>query len=260
MKTKKALFMTISLFFLLALLSAPVHAGWVEKDRQAGTMYISGALIKVVPQRSNGMWSVMDLNSGLITMINRPGRTYAVIDPKTFCSEMKSMMTGMMQGMPPEQRAMMEQMMGGQGAGHTPSVRVRRVGSGGKVAGHDTIKYSVTVDGRPYRDIWLAPGAPIMNDMRRYLKKSSEMNASMAACSNMGPGMAGGGPAPEASKEYQAIAEKGWTMKELDRKTGKVDKEVTSLEKKSLPASTFRVPIGYRKVNMREMMMGRGPR
>ena len=259
MRYGKILYAFVAAIFMLGAVTAPALAGWVEEDRETGTVYISGPLIKSVPPRSGGMWSVMDLEKGTITMVNTQGRTYTVIYPEKFCAEMKSMMGGMMQGLPPEQRAMMEQMMNAPGAAPAPKVNVQRKGPGGKVAGYHTIKYSVRVNGRPYKDIWLAPGAPIMNDMRQYIKKSTEMSAQMEACTKMAPGM-GGGPAPEASPEYLSLASKGWPMKETDKRSGKVEKEVIKLERSSIAASTFRVPAGFRKVSMREMMMGRGPR
>ncbi len=259
MRYGKALIAFMAAVFLLALTTASAEAGWIEKDQYTGTVYISGPLIKSVPPRSGGMWSVMDLQRGTITMINTPAKTYTVIYPERFCSEMKSMMKGMMGSMPPEQRAMMEQMMNMPGAEKAPTVRVRRVGPGGKVAGYPTTKYSVTVDGRPYREIWLAPKAPIMKAMKSYIKKSTEMSAKMESCMKMTPGM-GAGPAPEASPEYLSLAPKGWPMKEIDKRTGKVDKEVISLEQESIPAATFKVPAGFRQVSLREMMMGRGPR
>jgi hypothetical protein len=259
MRYRKFVFVFVMAAFLLSAASAPAFAGWIEEDRETGTVYISGPLIKSVPPRSGGMWSVMDLKKGTITMVNTQGRSYTVIYPARFCAEMKSMMGNMMQGMPPEQRAMMEQMMNAPGGAQAPKVSVQRKGPGGKVAGYHTVKYSVTVNGRPYKDIWLAPGAPIMNDMRQYTKKSTEMSAQMEACTKMAPGMALG-PAPEASPEYLSLAPKGWPMKEVDKRTSKVDKEVIRLERSDIPSSTFSVPAGYRKVSMREMMMGGGPR
>ncbi len=241
--------------FLLTAFIVPSHAGWLEVDKSSDTMYISGALIKVVPGDNSGVWTIMDMDKGIVTMVDKRKRSYTIIDPEKFCSDVTDMMGNMMAGMTPEQRAMMKQMMGNSGPKRSPVVRVRRVGSGGRVAGYNTDKFSVTVDGMPYKDVWLATNAPIMGEMRRFIKKSSEMSAKMESCTKMAPGM-NRGPSPEVSKEYAALAEKGWPMKEVNKRTGKVGKEVTRLERKTFLPSTFRVPVGYKKVEMRKLMGG----
>jgi len=255
MKYRGALLSILTTIILLTAFALPVRAGWLEEDRDSGTMSISGALIKVVPADNSGIWTIMDMNKGIVTMVDEGKRTYTLIDPEKFCANVTTMMGNMMEGMTPEQRAMMQQMMGGSAPKHRPIVKVMRMGSGGKVAGYTTTKYNVIVDGRPYKDVWLATNAPIMNEMKNFIKKSSEMSARMDSCSKMAPGM-NHGPAPEISREYEALAEKGWTMKELNRRTHKVTKEVRRLERKTFPASTFRVPVGYKRVEMRQLMGG----
>jgi len=239
---------------LLTALTLPSYAGWVEVDKTSGTMYISGGMIKVVPEGKDNVWTVMDLNKGLVSIINPKARSYTVFAPDKFCSDVKSMMGNMMKGMTPEQRAMMEQMMGRSAQKKAPpKVKVVKMGPGGKIKGYNTVKYGVTVNGTPYKNVWLATNAPIMKDVRKYVKKATEMSAKMESCSQVGPGS---GPAPEMSDEYTALAEKGWPMKELNLRTRKMEKEVISLNKKNIPASAFRVPTGYKKVEMREMMSG----
>jgi hypothetical protein len=93
-----------------------------------------------------------------------------------------------------------------------------------------------------------------MNDVRSFIEKAEDFSTKMESCTRMGSGPQG--PDPEDAKEYKDLAEKGWTMKELNRESGEVETEVIRLEKKSIPASEFRVPSGYRKVEMKEMMGG----
>ena len=251
---RKRIIKSLAVTAILIGLGLPAYAGWVEVDKHSGTTYISGGLIKNVPEDGNEMWTIMDVNKGIITMVNPGERSYTVVEPEKFCAQMSSMMGDMMEGIPPEQRAMMEQMMGRGGPKRTPKVAVAKKGNGGRIAGLSTVKYSVTVDGRPYKDIWLATSAPIMNDVRSFIEKAEDFSTKMESCTRMGSGPQG--PDPEAAKEYKDLAEKGWTMKELNRESGEVETEVIRLEKKSIPASEFRVPSGYRKVEMKEMMGG----
>jgi len=256
MRYRGALLSILATIILLTAFTLPARAGWLEVARDSGTMSISGPLIKVVPGDNSGIWTIMDMNKGIVTMVDEGKRTYTLIDPEKFCATVTTMMGDMMAGMTPQQRAMMKQMMGGGAAPkHTPVVKVMNMGSGGKVAGYNTTKYNVIVDGRPYKDVWLATNAPIMHDMKNFIDKSSKMSAKMENCSKMAPGM-NRGPSPEVGKEYAKLDKKGWPMKELDRRTHKVTKEVQRLERKTFPASTFRVPAGYKKVEMRKLMGG----
>jgi len=255
MRYRGLLLSILTTLLLLTAFTLPSYAGWVEVDRSSGTMYISGAMIKIVPEGKDNVWTVMDLNKGIVSIINPRAKSYTVFAPDKFCSEIKSMMGNMMKEMDPEQRALMEQMLGRSAQKKAPpKVKVVKMGPGGKIKGYNTVKYGVTVNGTPYKNVWLATNAPIMNDVRKYIKKATVMSAKMESCSQVGPGVSG--PAPEMSKEYTALADKGWPMKELNLRTREVEKEVLSLEKKNIPASAFRVPAGYKKVEMREMMGG----
>ena len=248
---------------LITALALPAYAGWVEVDIYGDTTYISDGRIKHVPEEVGAMWTIFDANKGTITMVNPAKRSYTVIATAKYCDEMSSMMEGLMEeqmkGMPPEQRAMMEQMTGRNRASKAPKVSVASKGSGGKIAGYDTVKYSVTVDGKPYKDVWVASNASIMKDMRKFMKKVIKMGSEMGDCMQ---GPLGMGSNPENSKEYLSLMEKGWPMREV-RKDGigvqdgiGVETEVKSLVEKSIPASEFRVPSGYKKVEMRQVMEG----
>ena len=242
---------------LITALALPAYAGWVEVDIHGNTTYISDGRIKNVPEEAGAMWTIFDANKGTITMVNPAKRSYTVIATAKYCDEMSSIIGGLMEehmkGMTPEQRAMMEQMTGRNRATKAPKVSVARKGSGGKIAGYDTVKYSVTVDGKPYKDVGVATDASIMKDMRKFMQKAIKMGAEMDDCMQ---GPLGMGSNPENSKEYLSLMEKGWTMREARKDGIGVETEVKSLVKKSIPASEFRVPSGYSKVDMRQAMEG----
>lgn len=246
---RRRILRSLAVTAILVGLALPVSAGWVEVDSHSGTTYISDGKVKNVDE-AGGMWSVFDAKKGTLIMVDPKKRTYTEVDPVKFCKQISSAMDAMMEGIPPEQRAMMEQMMGKGGAKRAPKVSVTKKGSGGKIAGYSTVKYTVTVDGRPYKDIWLATSAPIMKDVEKYMKMMTEMSVKMDSCAG------GEGPGPESSKEYLSLTERGWTMKEVNKQSGEVESEVRSLTMKSIPASEFRVPSGYRKTDTQHMMEG----
>jgi hypothetical protein len=183
------------------------------------------------------------------------------IDPKKICDELSKMMDAMTEAMPPEQRAAMEKMMSEKASTQkAPVVTVSRVGSGGKVAGQDTDKYSVTVDGKPYKEVWLAVDSPIMEEARVFTKSAMDLSKQVEGCKQIGPLSATLVAMPESSKEYMTLMEKGWRLKEVDMRNGNVQYEVESLTKKSIPASDFQIPAGYEKLDMMEMFGQMGMR
>jgi len=240
---------------LLTVFIQPSRAGWVEQDRYTGTMYISErGLIKNVPSGRRTVWTIMDFQRGEVTMVNPRSRTYTVIRPENFCAEISAIRNSMLAGMPPKKRAIMERMMGSAKDKPAPRVRITRKEPGGVIAGYETTKYSVRVNGWAYKYVWLAPKAPVMKDMHRFLARSTQMNAQMQACTALGP--ASEGPPPEGSKAYLDLALRGWIMKEENIDKNRVEKEVITLKKKNLTPSDFRVPAAYRKISIREMMGG----
>ena len=72
----------------------------------------------------------------------------------------------------------------------------------------------------------------------------------MASCSAMG----GGDFDIENSKEYRKLEEKGWVLKRVAR--GEVVSEVVKLEQKKIPASEFKVPAGYKKISLEQLLGG----
>jgi hypothetical protein len=244
--------------FILTLFSSVAFAGWVEVNRFTGTSYISDGMIKQVPKSEGEPWSIFDVNRRVITMVEPAQKSYMEIDTKEICREITKMMEVMMAEVPQEQRAMMEQMMAAQNKKQKPpSVTVSKIGGGGKIAGYDTVKYSVKVDGQSYKDIWITSDVGIMEDVKKFMKYALEMNEEMTGCTQMAGTVVE--RAPETTGEYTSLMERGWTMKEVSLPGGAVESEVESLEKRDIPASEFTVPAGYKKLDMMEMMgqMGR---
>ncbi|MEM8946226.1 MAG: DUF4412 domain-containing protein [Planctomycetota bacterium] len=98
-------------------------------------------------------------------VVDHQRRSYMVIDKQFAANMMRQLqqMSGQMQGMidsiPADQRAMIQQMTqnqpqtGGQFA--RPQIDVRRVGTRAQVYGYPCTLYSVSRDGRKVRDVWV---------------------------------------------------------------------------------------------------------
>ena len=255
MNRRHALFtLLVAIVFIFTLFSSAALAGWVEVNRYSGTSYISDNKVKQVPIAAGEPWSIFDANSGTITVVEPEKKSYMVIDPEELCRELSSMMDAMMSQMPSEQRAAMEQMLQGQSKVEktAPVVTVEKLGDGDTIAGFETVKYSLTVDSAPYKDIWLAKKGPSMEEVKELLKSVVKMFKKMEGCTKAGGGLVGANP--ELSKEYMGLMEKGWTMKEVNLQDGSVVSEVQSLKRKDIPSSEFAIPAGYTLVEIMEMM------
>ena len=149
---------------------------------QAMTASIEGNLIKVdVPgeagQAKNAMVFRGDRQE--LVAIDHGRRTYMVIDQATvkqLASQVgaaMSQMQAMMQNLPPEQRAAMEQAMRGRGMGAAMGpppapAELKRTTERAEHAGYDTVKYEVLRGDRKVREMWVTDWAnlPGANEVR----------------------------------------------------------------------------------------------
>jgi hypothetical protein len=179
---------------------------------------------------------------------------FITIDPKTHSyremsgSEMESLaqsskarmqaamaqMQQRMAKMPPEQRAAMEQAMRGLSAAETTATATTQVTNTGEtrtIGGYACAKYVATADGKPVLTAWATkdiPGfATLRADWLAYQKRLGSQ-----------PGTPGGNMG-------QAFAKiDGFPM---ETEMGDIKTEVTKVEARTIPASEFEVPAGFKK-------------
>ncbi|MCH7559278.1 MAG: hypothetical protein IIB56_17740 [Planctomycetes bacterium] len=248
--------------------SIPAQAGWVEVDNHGRTSYFSSdGKVTNAANEPGGMWNIIDFEAGTMTMVAPKSKSYAKSTMKQYCEEMSAFMEKYlkeaMKDMPPEQRSMMEQMKKRVIDMPKPKVAVVKKGAGGIIAGHKTVLYSVTVNGRPYKDVWIAQEGAFVKDMKKYMKKADEMSKKMDSCISEASGSMASNP--ENSPQYTELMFKGWLMKEVtkDGQMGGMgsmgdagNMEIVKLEKKKIPASKFLPPAGYKKRSISAMMSG----
>ncbi len=237
------------------LLTATSWAGVILTYKDGSRTYIDNGRIKHTDQEAQT--DIFDTRKGLVTLIEAEDKAYAQGTVEDFCEAGKSAMQEAMSGMSPEEKAMMEQMMKPKEA--EPAVKplrvsVSRQGSGGKIAGFNTEKYQVTVDGEPYEELWLSDDPALVKELGN-MKKLSEMASGMASC--MGAGM-GSTPiaAPEDTAEYQSLYQKGFPIKIVPQgaEGEESGEEVVKVEKGPVPDAEFQPPADYRKVPFTEFM------
>lgn len=234
-----------------------VFAGWLEVDQDGNRSYISDGKIKDVGSEE-GTWTVFDSVSGELLMVDDERRVYTRAPVSEYCLSMQAAADQVLQQMSPEERAVMEQMMGGltkrPAEGKQPAVSVSSLGKGEDIAGFATERYQVKVDGKLHEELWLAPDAPVHQELNMEGLKRSQTE--MSRCLQAGPFGARIGPSPEETPEYEAMARKGWAMRSIQYDAGepRTRTEIVSLEKRDIPSAEFQPPADYRQVDVREFM------
>lgn len=185
--------------------------------------------------------------------INPKDRNYVVIDRASMKQMAATMNPALKQlqerlaGMPPEQRAQMEKMMGGQlpGMSGKPAVEeIRKTGKSGKVAGYNCSYSEVLLDGVVSSEVCVAPLGALKGSQELY-DASAKLGALME----------------DILKELDAPWLKEMATRQVENysklggipvfarsfEDGKPSRESTlqSIVTQSVPATTFAVPAGF---------------
>jgi hypothetical protein len=282
MKANKYLLLSLLLLVSFFLFTVTANAGWVMENSEGSTTYIGKDKIKSeYTNEGISISHIIDVNKGLITMVDKNRKIYGSGTPDEYCNATRSfgkeMQEQAMAGLSPEQRKMMEEQMKQlqQMSKSAPTenmpkpvVSIKRTGSNDVIAGHKTDKYTVNVDGDKYQDIWIASDISMDDEMKKLrLDKFQLMQKRMDKCMDASKEEMGMMADPLDSPEYKKLIEKGFIMKEVyhtggfSGPAGDETTEVIRLEKKSISSSEFKIPAGYKKAPIKDLfkgMMGAG--
>jgi len=187
---------------------------------------------------------VFRLDKSLMYEIHPTEKTYSEITFAELEAAMKGMtgqldekmaeMKKQMEGLPPEQRKMMEQMMGSKMpgmAGAQGSMEVTNTGQSQRVGGYTCSKFVIKQGANEVATVWATREVSGFESMRNDFSEFSKR----LAINNIASAMA------EAMKKVDGFpiqTETSQGMKQV----------VTKVEKRSIAASEFEVPAGYTKV------------
>ena len=242
-----------ALFFLIW--PALSLAGVAMTDANGGKTYISEGKLKHVDAEGN--ISIFTVARQEMVLADPGRKVYSRGTVKDFCQAGQQIMDQAMSQMSPEEREIMKQFMVTREESRTPPrVTVAPAGSGGRVAGFDTLKYSVAVNDQPYHEVWIAEDKTLREEMKSFPDLLS-MTAEIADC--MGQGFGTNPPIqPENTAEYQALYQKGFPLKTVSLVDGttEVTDEIRAVEIKSLDDALFQPPKEYSEVAYGEFMQG----
>lgn len=242
----KKVAMCLGILAVLMVWGVTADAGWLLTDADGQTGALSKGRLRL-NEDYGGV--IMNAAKDKMIMFDHSKKVCAVGTVAEFCKAMSGMMDKALGSMPPEQRAMVEQMMGGKKK-EAPKVVVTKEGSGGAIAGLETTKYKVTADGKLYEEVWLTTDKAVMDDYRPltgFLSKFIGCSASAAAMM---------GTLPEATPEYMKLYEMGFVLKSVSQDDERAVDNVSmqKLEKKDIPDSEFEPPAGYRMLTFDEFV------
>lgn len=197
---------------------------------------------RIVPEA--GTATVLRLDTERMMMLDYADKSYYEMS----FAEMETMMKGVdrqmqemrkqMEGLPAEQRAMMEKMMKGHGkGGGTPTIAAKATGERQTISGYACTKYILTADGKEDAVVWATKDLKIPEAVWKQMAKDMEVFAARIAA------MAPGG--------NSTIVERARTLVDgfpIRTERGKsFVTTVTKIEQRAIPASDFEPPAGFRK-------------
>ena len=233
---------------LLALTTLPAHAGWVVTTQEEVSYYGKGFLKQIPSSEEGGPEAIMNFAKGTVTLVGHGSRTYTTFKFEEFCEFIKMMYAGM----PPDTLASIKQMNESM---PEPNVTAKRIGKGETIAGFATIKYQVANNGQPERMVWIAEDARFKKYNNSYFDQMMDGVKKMTQCVDLGMSA----DVVDTSPAYNNLLKGGWLMKEEltdEYSESSFSAPVVEMEEKNLPASTFSIPQGYKKVPLAQFSMG----
>ncbi|MCK5470195.1 MAG: DUF4412 domain-containing protein [Cyclobacteriaceae bacterium] len=243
---------TIVLFFTIGIKSQA--QGWVMSESDNRVTIIGDEWIKSISNGEEGELTFM-FNGGrdIIILIDDVSETYAKGLGNDYCNAMKSMMEEMKSQMPPEQLKMMKDMINQQKAKPAPKVTVTK-GRGEVIAGYQTEKYSINVDGELFEEKWIT-NDPALKSILEVYKSIQELTSKTVTCAVMDESFLK--TSPEFSSEYKNVERTGIELKSISYEYGspETQTEVISLEKEDISSYEFEIPDDYGKTSFKELIM-----
>jgi hypothetical protein len=146
--------------------------------------------------------------------------------------------------MPPDQRKMVEQMMGDKlnGAGQDPKVEVVNSGEKKTISGYSCTKYIIKADGKEFSTVWTTTGIPEFGTMKDDFMAFTQRMASLS---------------PLYGKQI-SVGMKSIDGFPIETTIASITATVTKISRQTVPASEFEVPSGYTKVKPHDRKMKTG--
>lgn len=246
---------------VVCVVASPPNAsgGVMMVDQDGETVMISKGKVKTVAEDEDEYIYIFDTNTGTMTMVDKSEKTYATGTADEYCAAVTSLAEEMLSDMDEEEREMMTAMRRALGRKTPPEVKVVSKGKGEPIAGLETVKYEVIVNGALYEEVWVTGERAVLGELagiKEFGRSMDMMNR--CAMESIGGGELSG--APELTAEYASLYEKGWPLRSFKPGEDSLDSglqtNIQRVEFHDFPESDFLPPAGYRKVPIGELLRG----
>jgi hypothetical protein len=132
-----------------------------------------------------------------------------------------------------------------------PPLSITKTEQTEKIAGYDTVKYQIQVDGTLFQEIWIAPTLDVSADLNpeRYFAVQRKMSAAMLGKA------AGQHNALYLNEEYRKLLSNAFVLKAVTHHlAGGFERVATSMKESEVADSQFEVPDSYRKVRLSDVL------
>jgi hypothetical protein len=231
----------------LALLSGTVAAD-VEMKFSDGTVGLVNDG-RVLFGDDKGSVLFVPGDEGMI-MISHDEKTWIRLKPgfaNKVADQMQAQVEAMLAGMPPEQRAMVEQQMKGMmppKPGEAPQMSIRKTGTSAKVAGYDCDEAEIVHENGNVEEVVCVASADELDISDKDFASMIRAMEGMAEIASIG-----GASAPQL--DFDKLG--GIPVRTRGREQGETN-EIVSLSTGSVDASRLEVPSNYREASMEEIM------
>ena len=234
----------LTLLILLGSLSTAV-AGWIMVEKEGDISIISKGKLK---SSAEGVTWILDGPRNKMIFIDSDQQSYAAGTVEDYCDATTAIIHEAMKGLNAEQRQVIEEMMNKNQGNSGHKVSVSDASEGGMVAGLETLKFRIRVDGELYKDIWLATDAALLREYKPLLPLLQKFSS----CANT----FGTEFIPENTPEYLRLMERGVEIKSVIYTTLHPEPvtEMIKMEKKNLPETDFSIPSTYRPMSFDKML------
>lgn len=216
-----------------------------------GTSYLGADHARFVT--GDGQESIIDLKTGQMTVIDNRKKEYFVItrqDLDQMKARMQEQMNSpemkraqeQMKNLPPEVQKKMQGMMGGMAA----AVEVKKTGTTRKIAGYTCENWVVTMGQMSRTEQCMTTELPFPVQSWDAYRDFAESMKSMASA--MGPMAKGFNDLQEKMKAMRGFPLASSTTVNVMGHSSSNSTEVVEIKTGAIPASTWAVPAGYRKV------------
>lgn len=251
------------LLVLVVCFAVPItaEAGWVVQlrstainskgERQSpedATMYVSGGKVRVVQP---GSTSVIDYNAGRFTLLNQSKELFWTGTIDEYVGEMGRNRVEAAKAKFGNTSAAQMARDPSKDDTQLPKMVLRKLGNGGAIAGHETVKYQIESNGELFQELWVADDVTLSSDLdpAKFIAMQEKLSSGMI-------GKAGKNfRAMWKNQDIRALHEKGLVLQNVVRHVaGGYERITTSVKAADVAASEFEVPESYRRVRLSDVL------